>query len=172
MIGGTWNIRGTGKTGRKQALSDWISKYKIEFLTVQETKKEKMSLAFLKSISGAWDFDWFELPANNTAGGVLVGFRNDLFDILSVHKFKFCMSVAVRNKFDGFSWCFVAVYGTTYYDQKMEFIAELHDVLSGCSIPTLVGGTLIWLDRMQIKAMAKLMLIGLCCSMIGSIDGL
>jgi hypothetical protein len=142
MIGGTWNIRGTGKTGRKQALTDWISKYKIEFLTAQETKKEKMSLAFLKSISGAWDFEWFELPANNTTGGVLVGFRNDLFDILSVHKFKFCMSVTVRNKSGGFSWCFVAVYGTTYYDQKMEFIAEQHDVLSGCSVPTLVGGGL------------------------------
>jgi hypothetical protein len=99
-----------------------------------------MSLAFLKSISGAWDFEWFELPANNTAGGVLVGFRNDLFDILSVHKFKFFISVTVRNKSDGFSWCFVAVYGTTYYDQKMEFIAKLHDVLSGCSVPTLVGG--------------------------------
>jgi hypothetical protein len=84
------------------------------------------------------------------------------------------MSVTVRNKSDGFSWCFVAVYGTTYYDQKMEFIAELHDVLSDCSIPILVGGggILIWLDQMQIRAMAKLMLTGPCCLMIGSIDGL
>jgi exonuclease III len=39
MIGGTWNITGTGKTGRKQALADWISKNKLEVLVVQETKK-------------------------------------------------------------------------------------------------------------------------------------
>jgi exonuclease III len=46
MIGGTWNIRGTGKTGQKQALTDWISKYKIEFLTLQETKKRENVTCF------------------------------------------------------------------------------------------------------------------------------
>jgi hypothetical protein len=64
------NIRGTGKTGRKQALADWISKNKLEFLVVQETKKTKFSPQVLRYISGAWDFDWIELPTNITVSGV------------------------------------------------------------------------------------------------------
>ena len=56
MIGGIWNIRGTGKPGRKQALADLILKHKLDFVGIQETKKMSFSTHFLNFISGPWDF--------------------------------------------------------------------------------------------------------------------
>ena len=76
------NIRGAGKTGRKQYLADLIAKNKLEFVGIQETKCVKFSVQYLSFISSHSDFSWVELPANKTAGGILAGFRNDLFDIL------------------------------------------------------------------------------------------
>jgi hypothetical protein len=140
MIGGLWNIRGTGKPGRKQAISDWIAKYKLEFIGLQETKKQKFQKTFLDYISGSFDFCWCELSAKNTAGGILVGFRTDMFEVINCVCYKYCVAVSVVNKIDGFVWKLVVVYGTAYYDFKLEFIAELHDIMEASTIPTLIGG--------------------------------
>jgi exonuclease III len=43
MIGAVWNIRGLNKTGRISCVVDLISKYKLDFVGIQETKK-KLSL--------------------------------------------------------------------------------------------------------------------------------
>ena len=37
-------------------------------------------------------------------------------------------------------WQMITVYGTCYYEFKIEFIAELHDIMEGCVLPTLFGG--------------------------------
>ena len=63
MIGGIRNIRGTGETGRKQALADFICNHKLEFIGIQETKYVCFSSHFLNYISGPCDFSWIELPA-------------------------------------------------------------------------------------------------------------
>jgi hypothetical protein len=70
MIGATWNIRSLAKPGRKQAIIDFMSEHKIEFIGFQETKKEIIHPGFLKSISGRFEFNWFSLPAKKTAGGI------------------------------------------------------------------------------------------------------
>ena len=129
MIGGIWNIRGTGKTGRKQEIADLIAKYKLEFIGLQETKCEQFPISFLNYIAGQWDFSWLELPATRTAGGILVGFRDDLFEIISHFCYKYCISVVLLDKRENLVWQLVVVYGTAYYEFKMEFIAELHDVM-------------------------------------------
>ena len=140
MIRGIWNIRGTEKPGRQQALADIISKNSLEFIGIQETKKMSFSTHFLKFISGPWDFNWVSLPAKNTASGILVGFRDDKFEILSHTCFKYCVAVTVVDRSEGFVWQLVVIYGTPYYEFKMEFIAELHDIMENSTVPTLLGG--------------------------------
>ena len=80
------------------------------------------------------------MPANKTAGGILVGFRDDLFDIISHTCFKYCVSVIVLDKRENVTWQLITVYGTAYYDSKLEFIAELHDIMEKSVVPTLFGG--------------------------------
>ena len=80
-----------------------------------------------------------------TAGGIIVGFRDDLFEVVSRSCFKYCVFVVVADKRENTIWQLVVVYGTPYYEFKMEFIAELHDIMDRCAVPTLFGGILIWL---------------------------
>ena len=51
-----------------------------------------------------------------------------------------CVSVIVLDKRENVTWQLITVYGTAYYDSKMEFIAELHDIMDCSVVPTLFGG--------------------------------
>jgi hypothetical protein len=47
--------------------------------------------------------NWNHVPAEGTAGGILVGFQNKSIEILSWQNFKFCVSTIVRNIEDKFT---------------------------------------------------------------------
>jgi exonuclease III len=140
MIGAFWNVRGLGQTGKIQCLGDFISENHVDLVCFCETKREQIDAHILGSISGRVEFKWHSLPAVNTAGGILVGLKVDLFEIIGFVDKKFCVIVTIKNKSDGFMWHLVAVYGTAYNEFKVEFIAELHEVMSGLTHPVLLGG--------------------------------
>lgn len=50
------------------------------------------------------------------------------------------MIATVKNIKDGFVWHLVVIYGTAYNEYKVEFIAELHDILEDSSYPILLYG--------------------------------
>ena len=88
-------------------------------------------------------FPWNWLPANNTAGGILVGVKEDKFDIVQCDIQSYCISCILKFKHNYTVWRLVSVYGSVYEEHKLDFINELHSVLAGWSGPTLVGETLI-----------------------------
>ena len=139
MIGEIWNIRGTGKPGQKQALADFIRNHKLEFIGIQETKKMVFTSQFVNFISGPVDFSWVVLAAKRTAGGILVGFKNDCFEVINHTCLEYCVVVTIKNKIDKFIWQLVVVYGTPYLEFKLEFIVELYDVMEQNFVPTLLG---------------------------------
>ena len=102
MIGATWNSRSLARPGRKQAIADFIHDHKVEFIGFQETKKEIIDPSFLNYIAGNFDFNWFSLPAKKTAGGILVGFRTDLFEVISFSAKELCVVSIVRSISDNF----------------------------------------------------------------------
>ncbi|XBH72101.1 hypothetical protein VPH35_099475 [Triticum aestivum] len=140
MIGAFWNIRGLGQPGKIQCLGDFISNNHVDFLCFSETKREVIEAHILNGISGRISFDWHYLPAINTAGGILVGLKSDLFEVVGFINKKFCIVATVKNRSDGFMWHLVAVYGTSYNEFKLDFFAELHDIMDGLTYPALLGG--------------------------------
>jgi hypothetical protein len=114
--------------------------HKIEFIVFQETKQEKIDPSLLKAIASRFEFNWFSLPAKKTVRGILVDFRDDLFEIISFSARNFSVSAQVRNKNDNFIRKYMVVYGSAYPDQKVEFITKLHDVMETTTVPTLIGG--------------------------------
>jgi hypothetical protein len=85
-------------------------------------------------------FTWISLPAKKTAGGILVGIRDDDFEVIA-HSFGiFHISVVIRNRNDSFVWQLVTIYGTAYADKKLDFFTELHDIMDNNSLPILFGG--------------------------------
>ena len=64
-----WNIRGITTPGKKTCIVDTLTRTNASIVAFQETKKEELSPAFLKSISGSKNFLWHHLPAVGTSGG-------------------------------------------------------------------------------------------------------
>jgi hypothetical protein len=52
MRGIFWNIRGMGKSGRSQCISEIIRKQDVCFVGIQETKKTEFHSLFLDSLTG------------------------------------------------------------------------------------------------------------------------
>jgi hypothetical protein len=70
------------------------------------------------------------MPAKGTAGGgILVGFKNSDFKIISWQYFEYCTVAVVKNQVDKFTWRLVAVYGAPYEETKLDIVKELHIVM-------------------------------------------
>ena len=98
MIGIFWNIRGLGQKGKLQCLSDLVGKYKPDFLGFQEIKRETLSDSFHNALAGSSVYDWHILPAVGSAGGILVGTKSNLFEVLSVSNKKYCIITTLKTK--------------------------------------------------------------------------
>jgi hypothetical protein len=138
MIGAFWNVRGLNKSSRLKCVSDFICSNKLDFVALQETKKEIFSVKFLETAGS--NFNWHCMPARGTAGGLLIGLNQIEFDIIAWQYFKYSVAVIIRNQCDSFVWRLIAVYGSPYENTKLEFINELHEVMGAWSGPTLIGG--------------------------------
>jgi exonuclease III len=58
MKGIIWNIRGLNQPGSKLCLEQLIRDHRLDFVGVQETKKEDFSPVFLKNLSCPVNFSW------------------------------------------------------------------------------------------------------------------
>jgi hypothetical protein len=83
------------------------------------------------------------LPAVGTAGGILVGVKEDSFEVISWEIFKYCVLVIIKDRKIQKIWRFISIYGSSYEEHKLEFINELHNVMACWDGPTLIGGILI-----------------------------
>jgi hypothetical protein len=137
MIGVLWNIRGLNKLDRTKCVADLIKHQKLDFIGIQETKKDKFEDGFLKILSG--NMSWNYIPANRIAGAILVGFNNHKIEILSWLVYNFCAISIVKNYEDEFIWGLIVVYGSPYEESKTEFIEELDKVMGDWKGPTLIG---------------------------------
>jgi hypothetical protein len=79
-------------------------------------------------------------PAKKIVGGITVGISVDMFDIVRWDIFTYYVYVQIKAKKDNIVWRVIAVYGSAYEEQKLDFINELHNVYACWSGPTLVGG--------------------------------
>jgi exonuclease III len=80
------------------------------------------------------------LPPVRTAGGVLVGIIEEVFEVVSWSIRAFYVSVVVINKRDKFTWNLVSLYGSAYNEHKQEFLDELDLIYSINNIHIMVGG--------------------------------
>ena len=74
-------------------------------------------------------FTWHFLPALKTAGGISVGFKNDVFEVIEFSNKEFGVVSTIRSKVDNLVWQLVVVYGSSYPEFKLDFIAKLHEIL-------------------------------------------
>jgi hypothetical protein len=57
---------------------------------------------------------WKYMPPRGTTGGILVGFKNPTFEIVSWQYFELCVTIIVKTQVDNFTWWLIVVYGSPY----------------------------------------------------------
>jgi hypothetical protein len=124
-----WNIRGLNNPGMKNSLVRLIRSNTMDFVGVVETKKDSFLPSFLDSFRGNIQFKWQVLTASGTAGGLLLGVKDDFGAVSNISLIDFSLSCVVQNKKDRFIWKLVVVYCSPYEYKKVAFIDELHIIL-------------------------------------------
>jgi hypothetical protein len=107
------------------------------------------------------------LPPVRTAGGVLVGIIEEVFEVVSWSIRAFYVSVVVINKRDKFTWNLVSLYGSAYNEHKQEFLDELDLIYSINNIHIMVGGDFNLIRDVSEKITIILIKIGLIILIIG-----
>jgi hypothetical protein len=109
---------------------------------IQETKKSSIENGFLESVDK--NMYWNCICAKGYVGGILVGFKMDVFEIIGWQTFELCAVAVVKNVVDKWIWRLVIVYDSPYEESKLDILTELDGVLANWLGPTLIGrGTLI-----------------------------
>lgn len=112
MIGALWNIGGLGQHDKLQCLANFLNNNHVVFVGFFESKREFIDDSMLKTISGRTEFNQNYLPAINTAGGIIVGLKCYLFDVIGFSNKKYCILVTVKKNeigFPGTLWLFMAL---------------------------------------------------------------
>jgi hypothetical protein len=125
MKGLFWNIRGLNRPGNGLSLGHVIRDRHLDFVTVQETKKEQFHPSFLKNLTTPSIFQWEFMPTKGTARGILVGVREEVLMMSNVQLGNFSISCMILDKMKNFSWKLIVVYGSPYDEGEIEFIDEL-----------------------------------------------
>jgi hypothetical protein len=112
--------------GRNLCLGNLIRLHRVDFIGIQETKKDSFHPSFLKNLTTPTIFSWNFLSANGTTRGT----RDATMYVSNVASHTFSISCVLNEKNQNFSWKLLVVYGPTYEENKIEFIDELHYVMS------------------------------------------
>ena len=140
MSGLFWNPRGLGEYNKRRFIKDAIADHNLDFICIQETKREDFPETWLNNLSGRFTFIWLWEPSRGASGGLLMGVNEEKFDVGSCFSNKFFTRMVIMDKQTRFKWNLVNVYGASNARDKPDFLIDLVHVLNSSSLPFVVGG--------------------------------
>ena len=141
-----WNIHGFGHVGRRTQLKEYMQKEGIDIVALQETIKIDFLHHELLAIDPLERFTWNHLAASGHSGGMLLGFDQEVYEVLAWDAGAFFLAGHIRHRQSQQELVVIQVYGPADHSRSTEFLGELQSkVLSVSSslIPLVVGGILI-----------------------------
>lgn len=91
MIVSTFNIRGLEGRLKRNKIRSLVSSHNIDFIAIQETKLEVVSVGLCRSLWGDDDFDWVFWPSQGNSGGILSLWRKFSGNALSPDSYTACV---------------------------------------------------------------------------------
>lgn len=73
-----WNARGLNSRARQNTVWDLVEQQRASIVCLQESKLEHLPASVNIEVTG-FDYDHVYLPANDVAGGAVIGWRRDLW---------------------------------------------------------------------------------------------
>jgi hypothetical protein len=169
VVGLIWNPRGLNRPEKLPRVHELIRETCPDLISFSESKKSEFTDAQLQSVDCNNMYNWNWLPAVGTGGGILVGVKENSFEIITWEIFKYYVSVIIKDRQNHKVWRFISTYGSSYVEFKLEYINELYNVVHWDG-PTLIGGVIFTsLERVRRRAREILIRDGPTFSMIGPI---
>jgi hypothetical protein len=109
----SWNVRGLNDPKKRGILRNWLRKWKVDVVCLQETKLDKVDWRIIRSIWGNSFVAWVALDAINTAGGVLLLWDKRVLELVDSTVGQFSVSCCWKGLLDGFEWVGTGLYGPT-----------------------------------------------------------
>lgn len=89
----SWNIKGLGNPFKNFSIKEVLRRYKADIIMLQETKKEVIDNKCFQSVWGSRKHDWVSLLPTALAGGMLISWKKELFDLISIKHGFYSLSV-------------------------------------------------------------------------------
>jgi hypothetical protein len=113
---------------------------RLDILGLQETIRQDFTTAELLSLECSGQFAWNWLLANVHSGSMLLGFRDECFEVGEWRKGTIFISAKILQRNINMIWCFMLVYGLADHGRMGELLGELERAVAGCQVPQVVAG--------------------------------
>lgn len=136
-----WNVRGLNSGARREAVRLMLQQAKPQVICLQEMKlnvvDDLIAMEFLgPKFSSTYKF----LPADDTWGGILIAWDQDLVTGGAADQKTYCLSMDVILRQSNEMFSITAVYGPTEHAEKEDFLVELIASQLPASVPWICLG--------------------------------
>jgi exonuclease III len=135
-----WNLRGFVRSGRKTQLKDFIRKEALDIIFLQETMHQDFTDQELRGLVNGEMFHWHWRPAVGRSGGMLMGVKDEAFEVGAIDQGVFFLSAAIYHRASKFKFEAIGVYGPADHSKSVDFLVELEAKVQRYSMPVLVFG--------------------------------
>jgi len=158
-----WNVRGLNSRARRDVVREFILQQHVSVVCLVETKLDVIRPSVACDLMGS-SFDYVFLPSVGVAGGILIGWRRDLWSVQRQIMRRFSVTVDIQSLVSAQpTWSLATVYGPVDDELKAEFLEELWEIHADCPTPLLLCGdfNLIYQaadksnDRLNIRSMRR-----------------
>jgi hypothetical protein len=85
-------------------------------------------------------FFWSWLPANGHSGGVLIGFRDSVFEVDTMEIGSIFVSASVLQKAKRMKLEIMGIYGPADHTSSLRFLEEILNKVARSNLPIIMGG--------------------------------
>jgi hypothetical protein len=94
----------------------------------------------LRSLVSGDLFHWHWRAAVGRSGGMLLGIRDDSFEVGAIRQGNFFLSASLFHRETKFKFEFIGVYGPADHTRSHQFLADLESKVAACQLPFAVLG--------------------------------
>jgi len=134
-----WNIREFGQDGRRRQIKEYLRQEDVDIVGFQETIRQDFSIMELEALS-RHKFVWTWVTTAGHSGGILLGVKEDTFEVDDMDRGEFFVSMALTHKQSRFKWVVVIFYGPANHRRSPQFLLELKAKVEHMETPVLVAG--------------------------------
>jgi exonuclease III len=135
-----WNMRGFGWSGRKTQVKEFVRKENLDIIFLQETLRQDFTDQELRSLVNGELFHWHWRSAVGRSGGMLMGIRDDVFEVGVIDQGSIFLSAILYHRESEFKFEMIGVYGPADHTRSIQFLVDLENKVQRSSFLVVVLG--------------------------------